>query len=107
MQRGARSRQTPPSWIDGRCLCTVATPRSWTSATCSFRSSRRNTVRIVRPEEMASVEQAQLMKTVSVDDHLVEPPQLWTDRLPSRYLERGPHVVRTKVLADITNDERG
>lgn len=56
---------------------------------------------------MSSVEQDQLMKIVSVDDHLVEPPQLWTDRLPARYLDRGPSCVRTKVLADITNDDQG
>lgn len=29
----------------------------------------------------------------SVDDHIVEPPNVWTDRLPARYQEIGPHVV--------------
>jgi predicted TIM-barrel fold metal-dependent hydrolase len=32
-------------------------------------------------------------RIVSVDDHLVQPPNLWTDRLPTRLRERGPRVV--------------
>ncbi len=30
---------------------------------------------------------------VSVDDHVIEHARVWTDRLPSKYLEAGPHVV--------------
>ena len=30
---------------------------------------------------------------VSLDDHVVEPPDLWTSRLPARYRDVGPHVV--------------
>ncbi len=30
---------------------------------------------------------------VSVDDHIIEPPTVWADRLPARYQEAGPHVV--------------
>lgn len=30
---------------------------------------------------------------ISVDDHVVEPPTLWSDRLPARLVERGPRVV--------------
>jgi predicted TIM-barrel fold metal-dependent hydrolase len=29
----------------------------------------------------------------SVDDHIIEPRHLWTDRLPAKYREAGPHVV--------------
>ena len=29
----------------------------------------------------------------SVDDHLVQPPTLWQNRLPAKYVERGPRVV--------------
>jgi predicted TIM-barrel fold metal-dependent hydrolase len=40
---------------------------------------------------------------VSVDDHVVEPPDLWTSRLPSRYRDIGPHVeyhpMGTPILA--------
>jgi predicted TIM-barrel fold metal-dependent hydrolase len=34
---------------------------------------------------------------ISVDDHVVEPPDLWTSRLPERYRQAGPRVVRQKV----------
>lgn len=36
---------------------------------------------------------------VSADDHIVEPPDLWTSRLPEKYREVGPRVVRQKVPA--------
>jgi predicted TIM-barrel fold metal-dependent hydrolase len=32
---------------------------------------------------------------ISVDDHVVEPPGVWQDRLPSRYKDAGPRLVRT------------
>jgi predicted TIM-barrel fold metal-dependent hydrolase len=40
-------------------------------------------------------------KIVSVDDHVIEPPSVWVDRLPKRYLDVGPRVV-DKPLKDIT-----
>jgi predicted TIM-barrel fold metal-dependent hydrolase len=30
---------------------------------------------------------------ISVDDHLIEPPNVWVDRLPARYRQRGPRWV--------------
>jgi predicted TIM-barrel fold metal-dependent hydrolase len=36
----------------------------------------------------------QFPRIISVDDHVVEPPSVWQDRLPSEYLDRGPRVVR-------------
>lgn len=41
------------------------------------------------------------VRIISVDDHVVEPAGVWTDRLPKKYLEAGPHVVELpdKVLA--------
>jgi predicted TIM-barrel fold metal-dependent hydrolase len=33
------------------------------------------------------------MKIISVDDHLIEHPRVWTDRLPEKYQQVGPHVV--------------
>jgi predicted TIM-barrel fold metal-dependent hydrolase len=36
---------------------------------------------------------------ISADDHVVEPPQLWQDRLPSKYLEIGPRVERRRFDA--------
>ena len=37
---------------------------------------------------------ADLPLIISVDDHVVEPPTLWTDRLPQKYLDRAPRVER-------------
>jgi len=34
---------------------------------------------------------------VSVDDHTVEPADLWTSRLPAKYRDAGPRVVREKI----------
>lgn len=33
------------------------------------------------------------MKLISVDDHLIEPPNVWQDRLPERHREAGPRIV--------------
>ena len=33
-------------------------------------------------------------KIVSVDDHVIEPPNLWQDRLPARFKAEGPRVER-------------
>src|SRR6185369_9977705 len=33
------------------------------------------------------------MKMISVDDHVIEHPTVWTDRLPSRYREVAPRVI--------------
>jgi predicted TIM-barrel fold metal-dependent hydrolase len=33
------------------------------------------------------------MVLVSVDDHLIEPPDLFTKHLPARYLDAAPHIV--------------
>ena len=40
---------------------------------------------------------AEFPKIVSVDDHVVEPPHVWTARLPHRYLDTGPRIVRAPV----------
>jgi predicted TIM-barrel fold metal-dependent hydrolase len=37
---------------------------------------------------------AMSLQIISVDDHLLEPPDLWLDRIPSRYADRIPHVER-------------
>ena len=31
---------------------------------------------------------------ISVDDHLIEPARLWQDRLPAKWRETGPRIVR-------------
>ena len=37
---------------------------------------------------------AELPKIISVDDHVIEPATLWTDRLPSKYHDVCPRVIR-------------
>jgi predicted TIM-barrel fold metal-dependent hydrolase len=41
-----------------------------------------------------------LPRIISVDDHVVEPPTLWSDRLPAKYLDRGPRVERDRAVFD-------
>ena len=36
-------------------------------------------------------------KIISVDDHVMEPPGVWQDRLPEKYKDRGPRQVRRKI----------
>jgi predicted TIM-barrel fold metal-dependent hydrolase len=36
------------------------------------------------------------VKAISVDDHIIEPPHLWRDRLPARYRPIGPRVVEVE-----------
>ena len=31
---------------------------------------------------------------ISVDDHVIEPPNVWTDRLPAKYRDRGPRWIQ-------------
>ena len=37
-----------------------------------------------------------LPRIISVDDHVVEPPDLWSSRLPERHRARGPRVQRER-----------
>src|SRR3954471_7419145 len=41
-----------------------------------------------------------LPKIVSVDDHVVEPPGVWVDRLPAKLRDRGPRIEQHRI-ADI------
>lgn len=36
-------------------------------------------------------------KIISVDDHVVEPPNVWQDRLPKKYADVAPRIVRAPV----------
>ena len=40
---------------------------------------------------------ADLPLIISVDDHVVEPATVWSDRLPSKYADVGPRIVRAPV----------
>ena len=37
-------------------------------------------------------------KIISVDDHVVEPPDLWSSRLPAKYRDRGPRIERKQMM---------
>jgi predicted TIM-barrel fold metal-dependent hydrolase len=39
----------------------------------------------------------ELPKIISVDDHIVEPATVWSDRLPAKYADVGPRIVRAPV----------
>jgi predicted TIM-barrel fold metal-dependent hydrolase len=39
----------------------------------------------------------EIPKIISVDDHVLEPPNVWQDRLPEKFKAIGPRLVRRKV----------
>ena len=43
---------------------------------------------------------AELPKIISVDDHVLEPPNVWIDRLPAKYRDVGPRIER-KVASNL------
>jgi predicted TIM-barrel fold metal-dependent hydrolase len=45
------------------------------------------------------MDKVDLPRIVSPDDHVVEPPNLWQERLPVKYRAAGPRVVRGAVAA--------
>jgi len=42
-------------------------------------------------------DQGDLPWFISVDDHVLEPPSVWTDRLPAKFKDRAPHYERRRV----------
>jgi predicted TIM-barrel fold metal-dependent hydrolase len=54
-------------------------------------------VTITAPEPTTSTSTAALPKIISVDDHVIEPPNVWLDRLPSKYHDVAPRVERKRV----------
>ena len=40
----------------------------------------------------------QIPRIISVDDHVVEPPDLWTSRIPAQYQDRCPRVERDTAI---------
>ena len=40
---------------------------------------------------------AEIPKIISVDDHVVEPADVWQKRLPKKYLDVGPRVERAPL----------
>src|SRR3954465_8531559 len=46
-----------------------------------------------KDRRLARMSLEEFPRIISVDDHVVEPPNLWQDRLPAAMKERGPEVV--------------
>jgi len=44
---------------------------------------------------------AELPKIISVDDHIVEPADVWTSRMPAKYKDAAPHIVQAP-MPDVT-----
>src|SRR5664279_3622002 len=40
---------------------------------------------------------SRIPKIVSVDDHVVEPPNVWKDHLPVRFADRAPRIERKGI----------
>jgi predicted TIM-barrel fold metal-dependent hydrolase len=52
------------------------------------------------PRRGASTGPVDLPRLISVDDHVIEPPHIWQENLPSRYREAGPTIVRCRGRSD-------
>lgn len=51
------------------------------------------------PKELLNANgRAEIPWLISVDDHVTEPPDLWTSRLPAKYQDRAPRVHRDRIL---------
>ena len=49
-----------------------------------------------------STEVLEIPRIISVDDHVVEPPDLWTARMSAKYRDRAPRVERSKATVTWT-----
>jgi predicted TIM-barrel fold metal-dependent hydrolase len=45
-------------------------------------------------------------RIISVDDHVVEPPDLWTSRVPRSFVDRAPRVVRERAVTVMNGKKR-
>jgi predicted TIM-barrel fold metal-dependent hydrolase len=54
-------------------------------------------VTITAPDPTRTGERRELPKIVSVDDHVIEPPNVWQDRLPAKFRDVGPRIERKRV----------
>ena len=44
------------------------------------------------------------MHLISVDDHLIEPPEVWTSRLPQKFIEQGPRIVEMDMSENVGDE---
>jgi len=52
---------------------------------------------LTAPDPTETATERVIPRFVSVDDHIIEPPQVWQDRLPAKYKAIGPRVERLRV----------
>ena len=52
---------------------------------------------ITAPDPTPTGQRRELPKIVSVDDHVIEPPDVWQNRLPAKYRDVGPRIERKRV----------
>jgi predicted TIM-barrel fold metal-dependent hydrolase len=52
---------------------------------------------LTAPDPTDTTAERTIPKFVSVDDHIIEPPNVWQDRLPEKYKAIGPRVERLRV----------
>ena len=50
-----------------------------------------------------SAREREIPYIISLDDHVIEPPNVWQDRLPAKYRDVGPRVVRDTYSVDWVN----
>ena len=48
------------------------------------------------PQRVRDLPPNEIPKIVSVDDHIIEPPNVWTDRIPSKYADVMPRSIRMR-----------
>jgi hypothetical protein len=68
-------------WRGSACCSSPCSP----SATSTFRRPDRRRIHPTKEYPMEWL--------VSVDDHVIEPRDVWTDRVPAKYKDAAPHVV--------------
>jgi predicted TIM-barrel fold metal-dependent hydrolase len=49
---------------------------------------------------------SELPKIISVDDHVIEPPNVFMDRLPKKYADRGPRIERKRGIPEMPTPDQ-
>src|SRR5262249_31971742 len=64
-------------------------------------SSRGTLERDLRRHRVGVMIDADDLILISVDDHIIEPPDLFADHLPAKYLDRAPKLLRNEQGNDV------
>src|SRR5436190_1923731 len=74
------------------CACTWCSSPSTTTRSSRTSRSTPTTETTQQGPNMTTVPPSDWL--VSVDDHVIEPPNVWLDRLPSKYHDRAPRMAK-------------